>query len=374
MRLKSTLSTLLTASLAVGGLAAGTAAAAAADTLGDQLPVCSPSGLALSFSDGLDKQTFDGARIGGLSSLAFDPTSGDWASAVDNNGSDPARIWFFRGLTDPQIARAPLMLKMPDGTPYNGMNSDNEGLAVLPDGDFVVSSETEPSIRIYNRDGLQIQSLPIPARFAVTGTTRAGQATSNATLEGLTITPDGHTIVAAMEGALSGDVSSTGDATAHRMLVFNDSASGWKLSKQIGYRADEGQRIPEVLAYLNGSLLVEEASFSATTGNAVSLYAFRGLHRARDVSRIRNLSTAPAGAFVRKTLVANLADCPTLGAPALETQANPLLDNFEGMALTSSQPFLGLQGVTMISDDNFSAQQHTRLLNLALSLPGDRGH
>ena len=55
------------------------------------------------------------------------------------------------------MIRDPLVLKKPDGTAYNGQNSDNEGLAVLPDGDYLVSSETEPSIRIYGRDGVQKQ-------------------------------------------------------------------------------------------------------------------------------------------------------------------------------------------------------------------------
>jgi hypothetical protein len=68
----------------------------------------------------------------------------------------------------------------------DGTTSDNEGLAVLPNGDFVVSSETEPSIRIFGRDGVQKSSRPVPARFAVTP---AGEATTNAPLEGLTITP-----------------------------------------------------------------------------------------------------------------------------------------------------------------------------------------
>src|ERR1700744_2540242 len=175
---------------------------------------CPPAGYALSFSDRLDKLVYHGVELGGLSSLAWDARSGAWVSAVDNHGTDPARIWFFRNLADPKVIRAPLVLKMPDGTPYDGTNSDNEGLAVLPDGDYLVSSETEPSIRIYGRDGVQKASLPVPARFAVTGTTPAGEATSNATLEGLTLTPDKKTIIAAMEASLSGDVSATGDATS----------------------------------------------------------------------------------------------------------------------------------------------------------------
>jgi hypothetical protein len=206
---------------------------------------CPPSGLAVSFSDNLDKLVHDGIALGGLSSLAYDPRSAAWVSAVDNHGTDPARIWFFRNLADPTVIRDPLVLRWPDGTAYDGTNSDNEGLAVLPNGDYLVSSETEPSIRIYGRDGVQIDSLPIPARFAVTGTTPAGQATSNATLEGLTIARSGREIIAAMEGALSGDVSTAGDATLHRFLVYDRGRHGsWLLTKQIAYRTENRQPDP----------------------------------------------------------------------------------------------------------------------------------
>jgi hypothetical protein len=329
---------------------------------------CPPSAAAVSFSDSLDKLVRNGAELGGLSSLAFDPRSAAWVSAVDNHGTDPARIWFFRNLADPTVIRDPLVLRHPDGTPYDGTNSDNEGLAVLPDGDYLVSSETEPSIRIYGRDGVQIGSLPVPARFAVTGTTPAGQATSNATLEGLSIAPSGREIVAAMEGSLSGDVSATGDSTLHRFLVYDQGQHGtWRLARQIAYRTDVGNRVPEVALYGRDSLLVEEAAFSAAAGNSVELYAVTGLNSGRDVSDVVNLSLAPARDIVAKSLVANLVDCPTLGAPSRETQANPLLDNYEGMAITFGGP--GLAGVSMISDDNFSPTQFTRVLNLVVKLP-----
>lgn len=328
-------------------------------------PVCSPDALAVNYSDALNKLSYQGVELGGLSSLAYDRRSGSWISAVDNHGNDPSRIWFIGSPLHPSVTRAPLVLKRADGTPYDGTTADNEGLAVLPDGDYLVSSETEPSIRIFGRDGIQKASLPIPARFAVAP---AGEATSNATLEGLTISPDGRTIIAAMEGALSGDVSAAGDATAHRLLVYNQDRHGaWTLSKQLGYRTDAGMRIPEVAAYGNGSLLVEEASYSPTTGNEVKLYAVTGLTRATDVSGIQNLSTASTNQLLSKRLVADLDTCPTLGATALEPQANPLLDNFEGMAVTGG--LLHGYGVSLISDDNFSPTQRTRLLNLVARLP-----
>jgi hypothetical protein len=328
---------------------------------------CPPAGYALSFSDSLDKLVYHGVELGGLSSLAWDARSGAWVSAVDNHGTDPARIWFFRNLSDPKVVRDPLVLKMPDGTPYDGTNSDNEGLAVLPDGDYLVSSETEPSIRIYGRDGVQKASLPIPARFAVTGTTPDGQATSDVTLEGLTISRSGTEIVSSMEAALSGDVSASGDATLHRFLVYDQDRHGaWHLTKQIAYRTETGNRIPEVQAYGRDSLLVEEAAFTATAGNSEELYAVRNVDSAPDVSGVTNLSDAPARDVVTKQLVTNLVDCPTLNAPSRETQTNPLLDNYEGMTIIGGP---GLAEVSLISDDNFSPTQFTRVLNLAVKLP-----
>jgi hypothetical protein len=327
---------------------------------------CPPAGFAVSFSDSLDKLVYHGVALGGLSSLAWDARSAAWVSAVDNHGTDPARIWFFRNLAHPAVTRDPLVLRKPDGTAYDGTNSDNEGLAVLPDGDYLVSSETEPSIRIYGRDGVQKASLPIPARFAVTGTTPDGQATSNATLEGLTISRSGHEIISSMEGALSGDVSASGDATFHRFLVYDQAHNGtWQLTRQIAYRTETGNRIPEVQAYGRDSLLVEEAAFSTTAGNSEELYAVTGVSRAKDVSNVANLSSAPAD-VVSKKLVANLVQCPTLGAPSRETQANPLLDNYEGMTIVGGP---GLAAVSLISDDNFSATQFTRVLNLLVKLP-----
>ena len=85
------------------------------------------------------------------------------------------------------------------------------------------------------------------------------------------------------------------------------------------------------------------------------------------MSGVANLSLAPARDVVRKQLVANLVGCPTLGAPSRETQANPLLDNYEGMDITAGGP--GLATVSLISDDNFSATQFTRVLNLIARLP-----
>jgi len=333
------------------GLPSGHASAAPA--------TCPPSAAALGYSDALDKRVVDGVEIGGLSDIAYDARTHRYVSSVDNHADDPSRLWFYRDLADPTPVGDPLVLTQPDGTPYTGRTTDFEGLAVLPSGDFVVSDEVEPAIRIFSRDGRERTTLPVPPRFAVTP---AGEATDNATLEGLTLADGGHEIVASMEGTLSGD---TGDGTFRRILVYTKAGHGYRLSTQIGYRVEPGMRIPEIQEYAPHRFLVMEASWSAEVGNRIRLYAIDTRH-AVDVSRVGDLADAPA-TVAAKRLVSDVTSCPDLGASAKETQLNPLMDNYEGMIATPAGR--GAFDVTLVSDDNFGATQTTRFLRLAARLP-----
>lgn len=324
---------------------------------------CPPDGYALGYSDALDKLVIDGAMVGGLSDIAYDRRTHAYASTVDNHADDPARIWFYRDLAHPHVTGDPLVLRAPDGTAYTGETADNEGMTILPDGEFAVSSELEPSIRIFGRDGGQRASLPVPDRFRVAP---AGEATDNATLEGMTSSRNGRRIVAAMEGTLSGDAPAAGAADYRRFLVYEGHRGHWALTKQVGYRVEDGNRIAEIAEYAPGKLLVLEAAWTADVGNTIELYAVTGLGRAADVSGIANLSTRP-DAVMSKRLVADVTRCPSLGAPAKEAQINPLMDNYE--AMTTGRMIGDVYRVTLMSDDNFGAQQTTRVLNLAVRLP-----
>jgi hypothetical protein len=331
---------------------------------------CPPHAVALGYSDGLDKAVVDGVTIGGLSDIAWDARSHAYASTVDNHATDPSRIWHWADPAHAHVVGGPLVLKAPDGTPYTGVTADNEGLAILPNGRYLVSSETEPSIRIYGRDGVQRAELPVPDRFRVAP---AGEATANATLEGLTVTPNGRRVVASMEGTLSGDVGADGTDTYRRFLVYDRSRSGWHLTQQVGYQVQPGNRIAEVQSYGRDGLLVLEAAYEPATGNTIELYAVHAAG-ATDVTDVPDLATAPAGDVMAKTLVADVTACPSMDAPAKETQTNPLMDNFEGMTLgpVGSHHRHGgpaVSRVTLISDDNFGSTQTTRVLNLAAELP-----
>ncbi|MEX5633699.1 esterase-like activity of phytase family protein [Parafrankia sp. FMc2] len=327
---------------------------------------CPPGGLALGFSDALDKAVVDGETVGGLSALAYDARRHAYAAIVDRTGTLPARIWFLSDPARPRIVGS-LQLRTSTGAPYDGTNFDGEGLAVLPDGRYVVSSEREPSIRIFDRTGTEQTALPVPDRFRVAP---AGESTDNATLEGLAVSPSGRFIYAAMEGALAGDAPAAGEARTRRILVYRLSVTGrYELVRQLGYLVEPGQRISEVAAYGDGKLLVLEASFTAGLGNRIALYAVPAAGRGADVSAVPNLSVLPARALVGKRLVADLTTCPTLHATNPGTQINPLMDNYEALAVDPRGPTRGRTVVTVLSDDNFGATQVTRLLRVAVRLP-----
>jgi hypothetical protein len=166
-----------------------------------------------------------------------------------------------------------------------------------------------------------------------------------------------------MEEALSGDT----DAARRRFLVYDRGRDGaWSLSAQFGYVAEPGRHISEIASYGHDSLLVMEASYAPGTGNDIALYAVPTTRAARDVAAVADLATVPASALLPKTLVADLAKCPTLGATAKQAEANPLMGYYEGMAVVA-----GEHGWTvhLITDDNFEPDQITRVLTLTADLP-----
>ncbi len=386
---------LMPVTLAVAALIGTTLAPAAAttSTTPARHPVsrrCPPAAIAAGYSDALNDTAVSGVKVGGLSSLAHDRRSHSYVASVDHQDHQPARLHFFRNLAHPRLLGHPLVLKHSDGTPYTATTADNEGLAVLPDGDFAVSSEIKPSIRIFSRSGRQRGTLQIPSRFRVAP---KGQAHENWTLEGLSAGPRGRELVASMEGPLTSDEPADGSpATARRMLIYRHHRGGYwhrrgayrhhhdryRLAKQIGYRVDRGprdkysgdpdaMRIPAVSAYAPGKLLVLETAYVPNRGNIIRLYAVTGLDHARDVSRVQNLSKHPR-LIVGKRLVANVTRCPDLGATSKEAQINPLMANYEGMTthrLGNRHRYV----VSLISDNNFSSTQTTRLLNLVVRLP-----
>lgn len=306
---------------------------------------CSGSVSIGSFSDALDKTTFDGTFVGNLSALSVD---GDGNIAAL---SDRSALFTLDERTKQPAGVVPL-------ADENGQPLDSEGLAIDRDGTRLITSEVEPSVRRYAPDGTLLDRLPVPDGLRVAPT---GRAVSNATFEGLTLQPGGRTLVASMEQPLSGD-----QADLVRFQTWQRTGGEFALAGQYAYRVDLGLGVAEVTATGDGRLLVLERGFTTGVGNTIRLYLAdpRG---ATDVSGLDTLS-AQNVRLVGKTPLADLEDCPSLGATAKQPQLNPLLDNIEGMAVLGRGSGRSLR-VLLVSDDNQNAAQTTRLYSLAVALP-----
>ncbi|MFE5027891.1 esterase-like activity of phytase family protein [Streptomyces sp. NPDC056656] len=305
---------------------------------------CSSSVTITGYSDALDKTTFDGTFVGNLSALSVMP-DGDIAAVSDRS----SLFTLDKRTLRPRSVR-PLVDE-------NGAALDSEGLAVDRDGTRLISSETEPSVRRYDRHGRIRERLPVPARLAVAP---AGRATPNATFEGLTLLPGGRTLLASMEGPLSGDDGIVRLQTWQRPALGRPFNAG----AQYGYRLDGGLAVSDVTATPDGRLLVLERGYTGGVGNTVRLY-LADLSGADDTSGTENLTGQREIRLVHKTLLADLVNCPSLGAPAKQPQPNPLLDNIEAVAVTGQRAD-GAMELTLASDDNQSASQITRLYRLTV--------
>jgi hypothetical protein len=333
MQLRTVLAT-ITAALAAAACLTGAGPAAASAPVRH---ACSPSVSLDRFSDALDKTTYDGTFVGNLSALAVD-RDGSLAALSDRSA-----------LFDLD-ARTLAPRKVVPLADENGAALDSEGLVIDRDGTRLVTSETEPSIRRYSADGRILDRLPVPASLQVAP---AGRATSNQTFEGLTLVNGGRILLASMEYALSGDTTGT-----VRFQTWQRHGKSWQPAAQYAYRTDAAfLGVPEVQALPDGRLLVLERGFTSGVGNTVRLY-LADPRRATDTSGIENLTGQSGVRLIRKTLLTDIASCPSLGATAKQPQPNPLLDNMEGMVVTGHEK--GRLKVLLVSDDNQNAVQTTR--------------
>ncbi|MGC0377163.1 esterase-like activity of phytase family protein [Streptomyces sp. SAI-229] len=347
MRLRPLLPTLTAA------LAATTCLTATGPAVAHGGGACSPSVSVARFSDTLDKTTYDGTYVGNLSALAGDgspaplrPRTGAPAGTV---AALSDRSALFR--LDARTLRPESVIQLAD---ENGAALDAEGLVMdlLPSrprsngrtstGTYLVSSETEPSVRRYSRDGTLLGRLPVPDGLR---TAPDGPARANGTFEGLTLLPGGRTLIASMEYPLTGDPDDQVRFQTWRRTAHGDFRTGARYT----YRIDPGHGVSEITATPDGRLLVLERGFTSGVGNTVRLYLADRHGTAYD-----------------KTLLADLADCPTLGATAKQPQVNPLLDNIEGMTVTGRSK--GRLNLLLVSDDNQNENQITRLYALRVRL------
>jgi hypothetical protein len=301
------------------------------------------------FSDQLDKTTLAGVPVSELSGLTHD-TDGRLLAVADNS-----YLFTLDARTKQPVSVLPLAY--PDGA-----HVDSEAIAVDRDGTLLITDETQPSINRFTRAGRFLGSLPVPDTLKVAP---AGRATHNLTFEGMALLPGSRTLVASMEGSLSGDGADIRRLQTWQRVGHSDS---FRLGPQYAFQDDEGLDISDITSTGDGRLLVLERGYTPNVGNTVRLY-LADLGHATDVTGTQIVAADQPGVrLIKRTLLTDIANCPSLGATAKQPQPNPLLDNIEGVTVAGHTRD-GRVKLLLVSDDNGRSTQTTRLYSLSARLP-----
>jgi len=299
------------------------------------------------FNPQIAKFRLVGGQLQKLSSIELKNAGGARLSGIPNPSGQGGT-----GETAVGPNATPLVLD-PDGI-------DSEGLAFATDGSFWVSDEYGPHIVHFDATGRTIER--INPFGAGTGGRRIPAVLSkrrpNRGMEGLTITPDGKTLVGMMQSPLDNPTSAIGrQSNALRILTF-DIASGE--TKQYVYLTEAvGLLVSEIAAITNTAFLVLERDGNyagSTTAPSRAKHVYRiDLTGATDVSDPGN---AAGGKLFGGTVVEALSPAELTAngiTPVTRTLVYNLLthpggyphDKAEGIAL------IGGKTLVVANDDDF---------------------
>lgn len=329
---------------------------------------------------------FQNTTVGGLSGIDYDPVSGLYALISDDRSVlNPARFYTARlplspaGLGTPELQHAVTLLRA-DGTPFPSQRQakayeevpDAEAIRWTQGGTLLWTSEGAvsrgqgPGLYESRTDGSLVRQIPLPAMFQANPGGGTGPR-DNQTLEGLALTPDGHTAWLAMEGALvqDGPLPTLQAAGGPCRITAIDLASGQAM-RQIAYvpdpipsqgllpgvlppviYADNG--ISEVLMQDAHHMLVLERAYAFGQGTSLRLYRI-DTRAGSDTLALPQLTPGNHQPSP-KTLVADFA---TLGLSRL--------DNTEGMTWgpVLQHGSRSSRTLVFVSDDNFRSAQVTQ--------------
>jgi hypothetical protein len=330
----------------------------------------------------------DGDRVGGLSGLAFDPSTGFWMGVVDDRRRPRLVAFSIVGegasfAVEPQGALALDLGGQPGAPPM----LDGEGLVRWPGGGWLVASEGDggasprvpPGLYRFDATGRYVGALPVPGHYLPEPAGPQGRGVrNNAAFESLTLSPDGEALFTAAEGPLvQDDERSDFERGSHtRLLEYVPGEGGFAPAREFVYpldalpsdgldfAPDQGENgLVELVALADGRLLalerafVREAAAGGRSANRIRLYVVT-LDGATDVARLPSLRGATYRP-VTKTLVLDLGPLAPRLPPELAR-----LDNFEALAF--GPPLAdGRATLVLASDDNFSPRQRTAFVLLA---------
>lgn len=333
-----------------------------------------------------------GLRVGSLSALAYDPSSGRWVSGPDEI-TNQRLVWFDIALGPRLVVRPRAITRLVAGrgAPADVLTAlDIEGLARFPDGSFAISHEghidreriaRQPRILTVDASGAVTAVATPRPRFALDPADRTHGVRHNLGFEGLTATPDGRLVAAAEQPlAQDGPLTTSAEGGVVRFAEFVRANGTWTPAREWAYRLDptpmvagydrpceDGQNGLSALTALTETrfLAIERACLLGAPDtiafNPVRIYEV-SLDGADDVAAFDSLA-GRTPTLATKRLVVDLMDWIPRLPPELKTLAN-----FEGITL-GPRDRQGRPTVMIVSDDNFRATQTTAFLWFALTVP-----
>lgn len=261
------------------------------------------------------------------------------------------RVKFVNGQA---ILQQTIPLQAADGTPYNGQVNtqantgetitdldgnvlpaspygyDSEGLVALPDGTFWVSDEYGPFITHFDANGKQIARL---SPYDATLPAELQKRVINRGMEGLTITPDGSTLVGIMQSALQQSDLNGFDAkklSALRIVTYTFATGA--LREYIYLRdTSASTSVSEITALSNTTFLVDERDGNFLPNATKKLYLI-------DIADATDVGPSSTVAGASYSAVSGLL----IGGKSIELLV-------KGLSTSASATALGSAGIAPVS-------------------------
>lgn len=332
-------------------------------------------------------EKFKQTEIGGLSGMIWSKDSLYAVSDDKGRNGEPRFYEFDLKIKNKTISLTPKAVHFIKGLPAENNKIpglDLEGMVLLPNLDFLISSEGNSNAkprempRIFRTDtkGHWKSDLPIPEKYLPEPIGQQKKGTqNNGAFEGLTASTDAKLVYVSTEIPLSQDHYEMEEIKGPwiRIIKYEDKTGqlAYKPVTEYAYRVDglkdskQGKEIfrgvSEILALNENKLLVVERGLKISpktlTMSAITLYV-ADLSTGSDVKSLEKLE---AGKFteVSKT---KLIDFETDLAKELGSKD---IENFEALSFGPQLPD-GRKSLLIMSDNNFSKKQITRLLVFAI--------
>lgn len=230
---------------------------------------------------------------------------------------------------------------------------DPESIRVSNDGRSVfISDEYGPYVRQFDRaTGSLIRTYALPANLSVANLSPVGNSeisgntsgrTANKGMEGLSITPDGTTLVGIMQAPL------IGDGNKLLRIVTIDIASGE--THEYGYKLTTGSGVSEIVAINSHQFLVDERDGKGLGDGSAAAVKQVFMVDIAGATEITNVNPAPnATAAVAKTLKLDLV--AALQAAGIDPTQIP--SKIEGLTFGADVTYNGqLLHTLYIANDN----------------------